>query len=38
MNRPPAARNRSLLYPQHQTFRGPRWTSGCDPGCVRTIF
>jgi len=22
MNRPPVARNRSLLYPQEQTFRG----------------
>ena len=31
MNRPQAARNRLLLYPQLRTFRGPRWTSACDP-------
>ncbi len=30
-SRPPVARNRSLLYPQERTFRGPRWTSGFDP-------
>jgi len=23
--------NRLPLYPQHRTFRGPRWTSGFDP-------
>ena len=29
--RHPAARNRLLLFPQLRTFRGPRWTSACDP-------
>ena len=27
---PSVARNRSPLYPQERTFRGPRWTSGFD--------
>ncbi len=31
MNRHPVARNRSPLYPQKRTFRGPRWTSVVDP-------
>ncbi len=35
MNRPPAARNRSLLYPRKPTFSWPSLTSGCDP--ERTI-
>jgi len=35
-SRPQAARNRGLLFPQLRTFRGPRWTSACDPGCVKT--
>ncbi len=30
-SRHPAAQYRLLLLPQHQTFRGPRWTSGFDP-------
>ncbi len=30
-SRPPAARIRLPLSPQHRTFRGPRWTSGFDP-------
>ncbi len=34
----PVARNRSPLYPRKQTFSWPSLTSGCDPGCVRTIF
>ena len=35
-SRHPVARNRLPLYPQQRTFRGPRWTSGFDPGCVKT--
>ncbi len=31
-----AARNRLPLFPQQRTFRSPRWTSACDPGCVKT--
>ena len=27
----PAVRNRLPLFPQHQTFQGPRWTSVVDP-------
>ncbi len=27
----PTALNRSPLYPQQRTFRGPRWTSAFDP-------
>ncbi len=27
---------RCPLYPQKRTFRGPRWTSAFDPGCVKT--
>ncbi len=34
-SRPPAARNRLPLLPQHQTFRSPHWTSGFDP--TRTL-
>ncbi len=30
-SRHPVARNRGLLNPQQRTFRGLRWTSGCDP-------
>ena len=30
-SRPPAAGNRSLLYPQERTFSWPRLTSGFDP-------
>ncbi len=41
----PVARNRSPLYPQQRTFRGPRWTSGfvespggiSPPGAPRTV-
>ncbi len=28
---PPEAQNRCLLCPRKPTFRGPRWTSACDP-------
>ncbi len=35
-SRPPAARIRLPLSPQQRTFRGPRWTSAFDPGCVKT--
>ena len=35
-NRHPAARNRSLLFPQLRTFSWPSLTSGFDPACVKT--
>ncbi len=35
-SRPPAARNRGLLYPQERTFSLPSLTSVVDPGCSLT--
>ncbi len=37
-SRHPVVRNRLPLDPRQRTFRGLRWTSGFDPGCVKTIF